>query len=174
MRVDILALDNVFDLGLAAVLDAFQTANELNTMANFAVPRFTVRIVGVRRRVRTAQGLTVPVQPIGTGAPDCVVVPAIGFKMPEALEVALARPDIRDAATALQHWARRGAVMTAACIGTFVLAESGLLDTQRATTTWWLAPLFRRRYPNVLLSESHMIVQSGRCVTAAAALSHID
>jgi transcriptional regulator GlxA family with amidase domain len=64
--------------------------------------------------------------------------------------------------------------VTAACIGTFVLAESGLLDHQRATTTWWLAPLFRKRYPAVVLDESSMIVRSGRFVTAGAALSHID
>jgi transcriptional regulator GlxA family with amidase domain len=54
------------------------------------------------------------------------------------------------------------------------MAESGLLDGQRATTTWWLAPLFRKRYPNVLLDESNMIVKSGRFVTAGAALSHMD
>jgi transcriptional regulator GlxA family with amidase domain len=64
--------------------------------------------------------------------------------------------------------------MTAACIGTFVLAESGLLDGHEATTTWWLAPLFRRRYPDVRLEESHMVVKSGRRVTAGAALSHLD
>ena len=54
------------------------------------------------------------------------------------------------------------------------MAESGLLDHHRATTTWWLSPLFRRRYPNVLLDESNMIVKSGRFVTAGAALSHLD
>lgn len=64
--------------------------------------------------------------------------------------------------------------MTAACIGTFVMAESGLLDGQHATTTWWLAPLFRKRYPAVLLDESNMIVKSGKFVTAGAALSHMD
>jgi transcriptional regulator GlxA family with amidase domain len=64
--------------------------------------------------------------------------------------------------------------MTAACIGTFILAESGLLDTHQSTTTWWLAPLFRRRYPNVILDESNMIVKSGRFVTAGAALGHMD
>jgi transcriptional regulator GlxA family with amidase domain len=102
------------------------------------------------------------------------VVPAIGFKMPGPLEAALRRPDVGDAADALRHWAGRGATMSAACIGTFVMAESGLLDHQRATTTWWLAPLFRRRYPDVLLEESSMIVKSGRFVTAGAALGHMD
>jgi transcriptional regulator GlxA family with amidase domain len=174
MQVSVLALDGVFDLGLAAVLDAFQTANELIEVAGLSVPRFELRVVGVRRRVTTSQGLSVPVRPIAPAAPDCVVVPAIGFKMPGPLETALARPDIRDAADALRRWARRGSTVTAACIGTFVLAESGLLDHQRATTTWWLAPLFRKRYPAVVLDESSMIVRSGRFVTAGAALSHID
>lgn len=172
MRINVLALDGVFDLGLSAVLDAFQTANELIAMAELAVPRFEVRIVGVRQQVRTSQGLRVPLR--AAGAPDCVVVPAIGFKMPGPLEAALARPDIRDAGMALRHWARRGATMTAACIGTFVMAESGLLDHQRATTTWWLAAMFRQRYPTVLLDESNMLVRSGRCVTAGAALGHMD
>jgi transcriptional regulator GlxA family with amidase domain len=174
MRTDVLALDGVFDLGLSAVLDAFQTANELIGMSGLVVPRFEVRIVGMRRAIKTSQGLSVPVHAVGTRVPDCVVVPAIGFKMPGPLEAALARPDIRDAASALRQWARRGATMTAACIGTFVMAESGLLDHHHATTTWWLAPLFRKRYPNVLLDESNMIVKSGRFVTAGAALSHMD
>ena len=174
MRVDVLALDDVFDLGLSAVLDAFQTANELIEMAGLAVPRFEVKIVGMRRAIKTSQGLSVPVRAVGTRTPDCVVVPAIGFKMPGPLEAALGRPDVRDAAIALRQWAGRGATMTAACIGTFVMAESGILDHHQATTTWWLAPLFRKRYPNVLLDESNMIVKSGRCVTAGAALSHMD
>ena len=174
MRITVLALDDVFDLGLSAVLDAFQTANELIAATKIDVDRFDVRIVGVRRTVRTAQGLSVPVHAIGGRTPECVVVPAIGFKMPRPLEAALARPDVRDAGDALRQWARRGATMTAACIGTFVMAESGLLDRERATTTWWLAPLFRRRYPAVQLDESNMIVKSGRVVTAGAALSHMD
>ena len=174
MQVDVLVLDGVFDLGLSAVLDAFQTANELIDVSGIAAPPFRVRMVGVRRGVRTAQGLTVPVQPIASRTADCVVVPAIGFKMPAPLEAALARADVRDAGDALRRWSRRGALITAACVGTFVVAESGVLDRQRATTTWWLAPLFRRRYPRVLLDESNMIVASGQCVTAGAALSHMD
>ncbi len=174
MRVDVLVLDGVFDLGLSAVLDVFETANELIGMSGLAVSRFEVRTVGLRRTVTTSHGLRVPVQTVGTRRPDCVVVPALGVKMPDALETALARPDVKEGAAVLQQWARRGALMSAACVGTFVMAESGLLDHQKATTTWWLAPLFRRRYPTVQLDESYMIVKSGRVVTAGAALSHVD
>jgi len=174
MRVHVLALDGVFDMGLSAVLDAFRTANELADISGLSGERFEIKIVAVTKSVKTSQGLTVPLEAIGARAPDCVVVPAIGFKMPEPLEAALARPDIQDAAALLEKWARKGAMMTAACIGTFIMAESGLLDHQRATTTWWLVPMFRRRYPSVSLDESQMIVKSGRFVTAGAALGHMD
>ena len=174
MRLHVLVLDDVFDLGLSAILDVCQTANELIEMAGLPVARFDVHTVGVRRTVSTSHGLRVPVEPVGARRPDCVVVPAIGFKTPGPLEEALARPDVADAGDVLRQWARRGATMAAACIGTFVMAESGLLDGQQATTTWWLAPFFRQRYPEVRLDESNMIVKSGRFVTAGAALSHVD
>jgi len=175
MKIYVLALDGVFDTGLATVLDAFQTANELAEMSGLASPRFDVAIVGVRKAVKTSQGLTVPVAAAPRRiVPDWVVVPAIGFKMPGPLEAALGRSDVRDAGTALRSWAKRGAGTAAACIGTFVLAESALLDDQDSTTTWWLAPLFRQRYPKVRLDESRMLVKSGKFITAGAALSHMD
>src|SRR5262245_47550452 len=110
MRIAVLALDDVFDLGLSAVLDAFQTANELIEMAGLTVPRFEVKTVGLRKSVKTSHGLRVPVQPIDRRVPDCVVVPAIGFKMPGPLETTLARSEVRDAAAALRHWADAGAL----------------------------------------------------------------
>src|SRR6202020_787845 len=174
MRVYVVALDGVFDLGLSAILDAFQTANDLIEMTRLAVPRFEVKIVGMRKTVRTAHGLRVPIQPIGRQTPEYVIVPAIACKNLDTLNAALARPDVRDAAKALREWARDGAKLSAACAGTFLLAESGLLDQQRATTTWWLAPVFRERYPQVFLDESDMGGKSGDFVTAGAALGHMD
>src|SRR5215471_15431026 len=154
MRVQILALDGVFDTGLALMMDAFQTANELAEMTRVTSLRFDVTLVGARKSVKTSQGLTVPVTtPSNRMIPDLGVVPAIGYKMPGPLVEALARPDMKNASRILHAWADRRATVAAACIGTFVLAESGLLNDQDATTTWWLAPLFRQRYPKVRLDE---------------------
>ena len=61
MHIMVLALDGVFDTGLSTVLDAFQTANELAALSGLVAPRFDVKLVGLRRSVRTSQGLTVPV-----------------------------------------------------------------------------------------------------------------
>jgi transcriptional regulator GlxA family with amidase domain len=175
MRLHLLVLDGVFDLGLAALTDTLCTANELAaTLAEPPAP-IEITLVGVRRRVRTAQGLSVPVVPAASvRRPEAVLVPALGAKMPDALAARLARADVRDAMRVLQRWARGGAAVGAACTGTFVVAESGLLDGERATTSWWLAPMFRQRYPKVALDESRMLVQSSRVTTAGAAMAHLD
>lgn len=175
MKLEVLALEGVFDTGLATVLDVFATANELAQLLSLDVARFEVTIVGLRRRVRTSQGFLVPVAAtLGTQAADWLVVPALGYKMPQALEPALCRSDVREAAVAMRESAAAGTRIAAACVGTFLLAESSLLDRQKATTTWWLAPLFRQRYPAVLLEDARMLVESGAFITAGAALSHVD
>ncbi|MBI1772796.1 MAG: helix-turn-helix domain-containing protein [Burkholderiales bacterium] len=175
MNINILALDGVFDTGLSIVLDALTTANELSGMQANPAPPFKLSLVGMRRRVQSAQGMSVPVVRVDeVPVPDLVIVPALGYKMPDTLMQALARPDVKDASVALRDWADDGVRIAAACIGTFVLAESGVLDERDATTTWWLNPLFRQRYPSVRLNTSHMIVQSGQFLTAGAAFSHMD
>jgi transcriptional regulator GlxA family with amidase domain len=175
MKISVLALDGVFDTGLASVLDTFNTANELADLQKLPAPRFQVRVVGLRRNIRTALGMRVPVAAVDAkDRPDWVVVPALGTKMPDPLEAALARRETRDAAAELRAWHGRGARIAAACIGGFVLAESGLLDGHEATTTWWLGPYFRQRYPAVRLDESRLLVPSGDFVTAGAAIGHLD
>ncbi|MES2951351.1 MAG: helix-turn-helix domain-containing protein [Pseudomonadota bacterium] len=175
MNITILVLDSVFDTGLATILDAFTTANELSALYACPGPQYRVTLAGVRPQVRSAQLMGVPVVAVkDCPTPDWVVVPAMGHKMPEALQLALRRDDVADAMDALRTWAAAGIPIAAACIGTFVLAESGLLDKHEATTTWWLTPFFRQRYPAVKLDASRMIVRSGPFVTAGAALSHLD
>ncbi len=171
MRIHILALNGVFDTGLAAVLDAFGTANALAEMTGISSLRFQMKVVGLRKSITTARGLSVPVIAAArVQTPDAVVMPAIMQMRPEPLVQALASSEGREAGAVLRKWSGRGALTATACIGTFVLAEAALLDGEEATTTWWLSPLFRQRYPH----ESRIIVQSNAVVTAGAALSHLD
>ena len=72
-------------------------------------------------------------------------MPAILHMRPEPLIHALAGSEVREAGAVLRKWSGRGALTATACVGTFVLAESALLDGEEATTTWWLSPLFRQR-----------------------------
>jgi transcriptional regulator GlxA family with amidase domain len=175
MRIYVLALNEVFDTGLSTLLDTLSTANDLAESAGASSTRFDVTVVGVRSRVRTSQGLSVPIRLASRLArPEVVLVPALGAKMPETLRVALERRDVKDAQALLRHWSGSGTLAGAACTGTFVLAGTSLLNGQHATTSWWLAPFFRERYPHVVLDDSRMLVSSSHFVTAGAALAHLD
>jgi transcriptional regulator GlxA family with amidase domain len=176
MRLTVLALDGVFDTALSALLDTFTTANELAALQHPGTgPQFDINLIGMRRDVRTALGMRVPVKTASAQSrPDWLLVPALGTKMPEQLLPALARRDVADAMALLRESHADGAKIASACIGTFVLAESGLLNGREATTSWWLAPLFRQRYPEVRLDSARMVVPSGPFATAGAAMGHFD
>lgn len=175
MRIHILALEGVFDTGLAAVLDTFALANKFSMMQSGGTPSFEVKIVGIRKVVRSGHGLAIPVDPTPQKLkPDWVIVPALNTGTPDLLIPALERRDVKQAKKELLKWHAEGAKIAASCIGTFLVADAGLLSNQDATTTWWLAPLFRQRYPDVRLDESRMLVPSDIGVTAGAAMGHLD
>lgn len=174
MRVTLLVLDGVFDSGLSVLLDTLATANDLGEGGPRS-GRFSVTIGALRRQVRTAHGMSVPTVRIDAGdRPDVVLLPAMGAKTPETIAAALQRPDVVDATALVRDWSNAGVRVGGACTATFLLAASGILDGGRATTTWWLSPLFRALFPAVTLDDSRMVVESNRVVTAGAALAHVD
>ena len=173
MGIHVLVFDDVFDTGLSAVVDTFETAAALATKERpWAHGAGT--LIGTRRKVRSHQGFGIPVAPLPRTRPDVIVVPAMGCKTPETIAAALTRPDIVDGCAALAAWARAGTLVTAACTATFVLGAAGLLDDRDATTTWWLAPFFRERFPKARLDDTQMLIESKRVVTAGTALAHLD
>ena len=175
MWISVLALEGLFDTGLVVTLDTFKLANKFAVTHMSGTPRFDVSVVGVRKKVKSAGRLSIPVKPVdSTRKPDWVIVPALSAGSPDQLATALERQDVKDAKTQLQKWHAKGVHIAASCIGSFILADAGLLDHGEATTTWWLAPFFRQRYPNVSLDESRMLVHSGRIVTAGALMGHLD
>lgn len=175
MRIAIMALNGVFDTGLTVVLDTLATANELSGLLQARSAPFEISIVGLGRQVQSALGFAVPVETASEiSRPDWVIVPALNAKTPDLLIPALERADVGEAAAQMRAWHGDGTGIAAACIGSFLLAETGLLAGREATTTWWLAPLFRQRYPTVRLDETRMLVPSGNIVTAGAAMGHLD
>jgi transcriptional regulator GlxA family with amidase domain len=60
------------------------------------------------------------------------------------------------------------------CTGSFVLAETGLLDGKHVTTYWAHAPAFRARYPHVLLDDDRIYVVDGQIWTSAGMTAGLD
>ncbi len=73
-------------------------------------------------------------------------------------------------------WVRRqyenGAIISASCSGTVILAETGLLNGKKATTSWWLDGFFQARYPKIDLHINQTIVDEGRLITSGAVSSY--
>ena len=75
---------------------------------------------------------------------------------------------------ALRNAHKRGARIVGLCLGSFVLAEAGLLDGRPAATHWALAPAFTARYPQVHLQADVLYVDDGDVLTSAGTAAGID
>lgn len=60
------------------------------------------------------------------------------------------------------------------CIGSFMLAEAGLLNQRRAATHWMHASLLAERYPRVTVEPDSIFVQDGRFWSSAGVTTGID
>jgi transcriptional regulator GlxA family with amidase domain len=174
MKIAVLVCDGVFDSGLAAVLDVFDTANGMAEQLPEA-PRWTVTTIGFTPQARTSAGHLVDCAPVARAeSADLLVVPAVNERRPEVLVEFVGGDRSRPARELIAKTHARGAAIASACAGTFLLAEAGILDHVRATTTWWLAPAFRARYPRIQLDQSSMVVHQDAITTAGAAFGHLD
>lgn len=170
-----MAYDGVFDSGLCAALDVLEAANAMRGELPQPPPAWNVTTIGFSRQVRTGAGHIVTAEPASVAdTADLLLVPALAERRPDALLERVAGPDLAEVRTLVAERRGLGTPVASACTGTFLLAESGILDGRRATTTWWLAPVFRRRYPTVALDETSMVITSQGVTTAGAAFGHVD
>jgi transcriptional regulator GlxA family with amidase domain len=172
LKVSLVALPESFLSCLIGLYDTFEMAS--TSIAPGRIP-FDVEIVAQSERVDslTSRFPIVPHRTIDqVERTDLVVVPAavvdtvpwqIG-RHPDALE-----------------WIRRmygnGAVVSSTCSGALLLAETGLLDDQDATSHWNEAERFRTHFPDVRLDLTRELIVTGedqRIVTAGAAAAWHD
>jgi AraC family transcriptional activator FtrA len=68
----------------------------------------------------------------------------------------------------------RGARLVSICSGVFVLAASGLLDGQRATTHWRYTDELAQRFPAIKVDPDVLYVDAGPLITSAGSAAGID
>jgi transcriptional regulator GlxA family with amidase domain len=178
-----LLLEGFADSSLGVAMNIVTTAAHLHDTGRAPVPGGTRAL---RQRVVSLDGAPVlsasgrsiavdhalDVRALRQG--DVVLVPGMFSASTRSVDQLLKREDVRRAAERLERIVDKGVTVAASCSATFVLAEAGVLDGRAATTSWWLAPEFARRFPKVSLSSEHMVVDEGKVVTAGAALAHAD
>lgn len=162
-KITVLEIDGCMASSAAITHDVLATANRVSA-AGGREPPFDVATVrcGPRRSAADLRG------------GDLILVPGLGAATANDLEARLASPTCRRAGAMLVEAFENDVTIAASCASTFLLADTGLLDGRRATTTWWLAPLFQRRYPTVALESDQMVVADWPLATAGAAMAQMD
>jgi transcriptional regulator GlxA family with amidase domain len=74
----------------------------------------------------------------------------------------------------LQHTALRARRVASVCIGTFFLAEAGLLHGKRAATHWACADELHAKYPEVLVDAAPIWIRDGNIYTTAGVTAGMD
>jgi transcriptional regulator GlxA family with amidase domain len=167
--IEILILKGAFPSSVAVTFDLFATANRLREVNRRPAP-FALRAIGSgAKQARAFIGGKDAVGPA-----DVLIVPGLGLNSAEEISERLAERDARSARRLLLATAENKVTIAAACSSVFLLGSAGILDGRRATTTWWLAPLFRKLYPDVLLDADALVVTDGPFTTAGAALAQLD
>ena len=144
--------------GISGLIDSFTIANRWHATntGEWSEPLFTTRIL-------SQDGKTVKV------SGGFQVIPEGAFQDIEQTDVVVVPPYLPSAdllpanATPLLDWIvtryAQGVTIASVCTGSFVLAETGLLDGRLATTHWFYSKLFKRRYPKVLLKPDRVLTR---------------
>lgn len=175
--VQLAVLDGFFASGLSVTADVLATSNVIGAAlapGRHPLFRWSIRTVD-GGPVRSSSGVEIRADAALDPAAGEIVI-AFGPGMADADRVLadVVRPDARALTSVLRGAHQRGAQVAASCSSTFLLAEAGLLDGGEATTSWWLAPLFRSRYPAIRLRADEIVCASGTVLTAAAAMAQLD
>ena len=170
LSVTVVALEGALASSVTITLDVLAMANRTCINAG-RPPAFDVRLEG------SGAHLFRPFLAFPEAAhylPELMIVPAQGFSKAPSYEERLAQRDAEDARSLILQAAREGAHVASSCTGTLLVGSSGLLTGRRATTAWWLAPIFAELFPGVRLDTSELVLTDGNCTTAGAAMAQMD
>jgi len=67
----------------------------------------------------------------------------------------------------------KGAYIAANCSGAFLFADTGELKGKSATTAWWLADVFKQRYPDVTYQGDTLLVQDQKTFCTGAMTANL-
>ncbi|MES2044735.1 MAG: helix-turn-helix domain-containing protein [Pseudomonadota bacterium] len=170
LATTILALDTALASSVTITIDVLAMANHICIAAG-RPPAFDVRIVG------TGAALFRPFLAFPEAEHErasLFIVPAQGLSKAESYRQRLDLPDADEARRLIHAASAAGAHLASSCTGTLLVASTGLLDGLRATTAWWLAPVFAELYPEVILETAELVVSEATVTTAGAAMAQMD
>lgn len=174
VRAAILAFDECYASSVGGFADILQVANShLRRQQGTAAAQFEWRFVSSSgNAIVASNGLQLQTHKLEPhGRFDLVFIPSLHYGGRDRFDLILDQ-QAETSDWLIAQW-RAGAWVAANCTGTFVLAQTGLLDGRTATTTWWLESQFRAKYPKVDLQLRSVITESDRLICAGASASYL-
>lgn len=173
IRIGILVFPEAVGASAAAPFDVFKIANTMSQLRPAAEQvRFEVHWVSKDGgTVAGNTGLSYATRALDASYQVLIVS---GIDRHPIREIVPAIRSMPDEVALVRAFAQTGGMVSAMCSGTFLLAESGLLDGRRATTSWWLSGYFAKRYPGVLLESDELVVRDGQFLSSGGAGSYLD
>lgn len=173
-KITLLAYKNCSMLGITGAMEAFEMANKWNRYLKKpkeSSKLFSCDIVTIDgKQIET--GNIISIKPHSAidevKNSDFILIPAFlapfNFKnkLPEKLK------------TWLKSCHEKGIPIGCTCTGTFMLAETGLLDGKKATTNWYFSRLFKKQYPKVNLIPERMIIEDNNIICTGATTSFLN
>lgn len=161
LRVGVLAYPGCFASEVFGVPDLLTMATHV---AGPDRAGYEVSVVSPRRRVVASGGVALTVAPLREV--DVLVVP--GFELIPGLDIDAKISGLPREVAAIRSHAAAGNVVVSICVGAFLLAEAGLLDHRRATTSWLFADELAQRCPGADVRPEHLVVTDKGVTTTAA------
>jgi transcriptional regulator GlxA family with amidase domain len=166
-KISFIAADGCGFSGISGLIDSFSIANlwhSANTGKKTEL-LFEMEILSPNGKAFCVNG-GYQITPDGSfmdiKKTDLIIIPSF---LPN---VELLRENAKDMLDWIMARYEHGVSIAALCTGSFVLAETGLLDGRLATTNWIYARLFRRRYPKVLLKPERILTQDNGLICTGA------
>ncbi len=174
IRIGILIFPDCAPASAVAVVEVFNAANALLQFRPASEHmRFKTHWLSAAGGPVTVEGgLSFPTQAMGAQDFEVLIVPGIVHRNATELPTVLAR--LGPERAALQRYATGDGMLASNCSGTFLLAEAGLLNGRRATTSWWLSKLFHKRYPEVHIDTEELLIFDGPVLSSGAVTAYID
>lgn len=166
-HVSILVLETAIPAAIVDPRYMFTAINDFLRMAELQ-PAFDVQFVGLNKEVYLQDGLI----SIHTNATlkdikktDLILIPALSGNMRDAIDKnADYLPWIVD-----QY--KKGAEVASLCVGSFLLASTGLLKNKTCSTHWLFANEFRNMFPDVILTDDKVITEQNGIYSSGGATS---
>lgn len=172
----ILAQGQTSASSVAGPIEIFHTANLLiKNIVGTDAEKISWKIVSLEETdVCTATGLTLKseMRLDQVRQPGWIYIPGVIVENETEMQAYLETNS--HLANKLKEYHRLGFSIAANCTGTFLLADSGILNGKSATTTWWLEDFFQRRYPQIDLDIDHLIVEHEDVITSGTAMAYMD